>query len=165
VSGLCDATVCWWSCVIDTTLKSLQLKYSGKWKTRGIGRLANVRRWFRIVAIDVCLFFNFVIVFSLIGDSPVIGMIIGEAHRTARSASSFLLFFFGPPIGAINNGSGYIGSPFLLAQGASDRQYYWRRGHRFANTIRAGGIGSPILCIGARCIGSPILLAEGASVR
>ncbi len=105
------------------------------------------------MAIDVCLFFNFVVVFSLIGDSTVIGMIICEAHRTVRSASSFLFFFRSANWCAINNGSGYIGSPFLLAQGASDRQYYLRRGHRFANTIRSGGIGSPIL------------LAQGASDR
>jgi hypothetical protein len=107
--------------------------------------LANVRRWLRIVAIDVCWFFNFVVVFSLIGDSTVISMIIGEAHRTVRSVSSFYYFFFGPPIGALLiMDQGYIGSPFLLAQGASDRQYYWRR---------AGGIGSPILFV------------QGASVR
>jgi hypothetical protein len=32
---------------------------------RGIEKLASVRRWYRTVAIDVCLFFNVVVVFSL----------------------------------------------------------------------------------------------------
>jgi hypothetical protein len=94
------------------------------------------------VAIEVCLFFNFVVVFSLIGDSTVIGMIIGEAQRTVRSASSFLLFIFWP-----------IGEPLIMDQGTLVRHFFWRRGHRFANTIRAGGFGSPIL------------LAQGASDR
>ncbi len=51
--------------------------------------------------------------------------------------------------------SSYIFNPWpiLLAQGASLRQYYWRRVHRCANTIGAG------------CIGAPILLAQGTLVR
>jgi hypothetical protein len=32
---------------------------------RGVGELASVRRWFRTVAIDVCLLFNVAVVFSL----------------------------------------------------------------------------------------------------
>jgi hypothetical protein len=31
---------------------------------RGVGKLASVRRWFRTVAIDVCLIFNVAVVFS-----------------------------------------------------------------------------------------------------
>ncbi len=69
--------------------------------------------------------------------------VLGEAHRTVRSASSFLLFFFGRPIIA----------PLIMDQGASVRHFYWRRGHRIANTIGAGGIGSPIIFV------------QGASVR
>ncbi len=30
----------------------------------GLGRLATVRRWFQTMAIDVCLLFNVVVVFS-----------------------------------------------------------------------------------------------------
>ncbi len=30
----------------------------------GVEKLASVRRWFRTVAIDVCLHFDFVVVFS-----------------------------------------------------------------------------------------------------
>jgi hypothetical protein len=32
---------------------------------RGVGKLASVRRWYRTVAIDVCLLFNVVVVFAL----------------------------------------------------------------------------------------------------
>jgi hypothetical protein len=32
---------------------------------RGTEKLASVRRWYRTVAIDVCLLFNVVVVFSL----------------------------------------------------------------------------------------------------
>jgi hypothetical protein len=38
------------------------LKVVGNEK-RGVGRLANIRRWLRTVAIDACLFFNFVVLF------------------------------------------------------------------------------------------------------
>jgi hypothetical protein len=31
---------------------------------RGVGKLPSVRRWFRTVAIDVCLLFNVAVVFS-----------------------------------------------------------------------------------------------------
>ncbi len=31
-----------------------------------------------------------------------------------------------------------------MAQGASVRDYYWRRGHRFTNTVGAGCMGAPI---------------------
>jgi hypothetical protein len=32
-------------------------------KNGGVGRLANVRRWFQTVAIDACLFLNFAVIF------------------------------------------------------------------------------------------------------
>jgi hypothetical protein len=34
-------------------------------KNEGVGKLASVRRWFRTVAIDVCLIFNVAVVFYL----------------------------------------------------------------------------------------------------
>jgi len=40
-----------------------------------------------------------------------------------------------------------------MDQGTLVFHFYWRRGHWIANTIGAGGIGSPILCV------------KGASVR
>ncbi len=40
------------------------LKGSGKRKIRVVGNLATVRRWFRTVAIHVCLIFNVAVVFS-----------------------------------------------------------------------------------------------------
>ncbi len=33
-------------------------------KNEGVGKLASVRRWFRTVAIDICLIFNVAVVFS-----------------------------------------------------------------------------------------------------
>ncbi len=39
-------------------------KGSDQWKMRGIGKLASVRKWFRTVAIHVCLIFNVPVVFS-----------------------------------------------------------------------------------------------------
>jgi hypothetical protein len=39
-------------------------KGSDQWKLRGVGKLASVRRWFRTVAIDVCLLFKVAVVFS-----------------------------------------------------------------------------------------------------
>ncbi len=42
-------------------------------------------------------------------------------------------------------GAGCIIAPILLVQGASARQYYWRRVHRCTNTIGAGCIGEPII--------------------
>jgi hypothetical protein len=34
-------------------------------KNEEVGKLASIRRWFRTVAIDVCLLFNVAVVFSL----------------------------------------------------------------------------------------------------
>ncbi len=41
-----------------------KLKGSDQWKMRGVEKLANVRRLYRTVAMDVCLFFYEVVVFS-----------------------------------------------------------------------------------------------------
>ncbi len=74
----------------------------------------------------------------------------GLCDATVCSLSMFaqlplFYFFFGPTIGA----------PLIIImdQGTLVRHVYWRRGHRIANTIGAGGIGSPILFV------------QGASVR
>ncbi len=40
-------------------------KGSDQWKKRGVEKLASVRRWYQTVAIDICLLFNLVLVFSL----------------------------------------------------------------------------------------------------
>jgi hypothetical protein len=60
-------------------------------KNEGGGKLASVRRWFRIMAIDVCLLFNVSVVFSSkyfrFLFVKAIGMKIGEAHRNVRSDS------------------------------------------------------------------------------
>ncbi len=42
----------------------LFIKGSDQWKMRGVEKLANVRRLYRTVAIDVFLFFYEVVVFS-----------------------------------------------------------------------------------------------------
>jgi hypothetical protein len=34
-------------------------------KNEGVGKLASVRRWYQTLAINVCLLFNVVVVFSL----------------------------------------------------------------------------------------------------
>jgi hypothetical protein len=58
-------------------------------KNEGVGKLGSVRRWFRTVAIDVCLFFNVAVVcsskyfrflFVKLG-LLAIGLKIGEAHQ------------------------------------------------------------------------------------
>jgi hypothetical protein len=64
-------------------------------KNEGVGKLANVRRWFQTVAINVCLIFNVAVVFSskyfrfLFVQLSLwaIALKIGEAHRTV------LIFF------------------------------------------------------------------------
>ncbi len=43
---------------------SLSFKGSDQWKMRGVEKLVSVRRCYRTVAFDVCLHFNFVVVFS-----------------------------------------------------------------------------------------------------
>ncbi len=48
----------------DTGAKILGFKGSDQWKMRGIGKLVSVRRWYRTVAIDVCLLFYLVVGFS-----------------------------------------------------------------------------------------------------
>jgi hypothetical protein len=42
----------------------LILEVVGYEKVGWVGRLANVPRWFKTIAIDVCLLFNVVVVFS-----------------------------------------------------------------------------------------------------
>ncbi len=49
---------------LSNILKDFILTGSDQWKMRGVGKLASVRRWFRTVAIDVCLLFNIAVVFS-----------------------------------------------------------------------------------------------------
>ncbi len=48
-----------------TLMVTLKVVGSDRGGGEGAGKLANVQRWFRIVAIDVCFFFLFVVVFSL----------------------------------------------------------------------------------------------------
>ncbi len=70
-------------------------------------------------------------------------MKIGEAHRTVRSASSFRIFLFGPPIGNVkllsNSYVGYVASV----------RYYWPRVYRCANIFAQGAsvrqyVGAPM---------------------
>jgi len=59
---------------------------------RGVRRLATVQRWYRTVAINVCLLFNVAVVFSSKYFRFLFGIKIGEAHRNVRS-DYFLNFF------------------------------------------------------------------------
>jgi hypothetical protein len=47
-----------------TALKWYYFQGSDQLKIRGVGKLASVRRWFRIAAIDFCLIFNVAVVCS-----------------------------------------------------------------------------------------------------
>jgi hypothetical protein len=64
---------------------------------RGVGKMASVQRWFRTVAIDVCLIFNVAVVssskyfrFLFVQLSLLaIGLKIGEAHRGLNDVKSY----------------------------------------------------------------------------
>jgi hypothetical protein len=84
-------------------------------------------------------------------------MKIGKAHQTVRSASSFRIFLFGPPICNVK----------LLANSyvrdVASVRYYWRRVHRCANTLALGA--SVRQYIGAGCIGAPICWRTDVPLR
>jgi hypothetical protein len=54
----------WYTCTSKVNAPSPRFKGSDQRKIRRVGKLASVRRWFRTVAIDVCLLFNLTIVLS-----------------------------------------------------------------------------------------------------
>jgi hypothetical protein len=126
-------------------------------KRDGGRKQATFRRWFRTVAIDICLVFNVPVVFSstyfrflLVKlSSQVIGLKIGEAHQTEKCAKTahplvackMSINIFSSIIGAPND------LPALPIQNPNIFEHFYIR-CAFSND--AGCIGAPLVLMDSK---------------
>ncbi len=90
--------------------KTLIFKGSDQWKMRGVEKLANVRRLYRTVAINVCFFLWSRRLFCNVFPFPVCkAQLIGDWYENRRGARNTIIFFI-------------------------IRQYYWRPDAPCANS-------------------------------